>query len=266
MPELPEVETTVRALQVACVGKTIVAVTVRAVALRHPLDPKLSSQLVGQTLHAIKRRGKYFYWQLDAGFLLCHLGMSGRIHFSAVIKKHDHVTCVFADGTQCTFHDPRRFGCLQWLPDLNHPWLTQLGVEPLTDDIAMLMTVGTRLKRPVKIVLMDQRLVVGIGNIYANEALYQAGIHPLRLASALTEAEWARLIKAVQAVLHAAIAAGGTTLRDFAVDEKLGFFAPSLQVYQRAGAPCAICRHPIERVMQAGRATFFCAECQPASP
>jgi formamidopyrimidine-DNA glycosylase len=154
---------------------------------------------------------------------------------------------------------------LQWLADLNHPWLTHLGVEPLTDDFSwpMIRQWHTRLKRPIKTVLMDQRMVVGIGNIYANEAMYQAGIHPIRLASELTQAEWERLIQAVQAVLQSAIAAGGTTLRDFAVDDRLGYFSQSLKVYQRAGAPCPICMHLIERVVQSGRSTFFCATCQP---
>lgn len=270
MPELPEVEVTRRALETALVGLGVEQVRLYAAALRYPLPDGLPERLCGRTLVAIERRGKYLLFDFGLpGRLLIHLGMSGRLRLLPAAtppQKHDHVDLDFG-ARRLRYTDPRRFGALLWLdaPAERHPLLAGLGIEPLSeafDAVAMGLTLRRR-RGAIKPLLMDSRLVVGVGNIYACEALHRAGVDPRRPADELDDHKLAALVTALRATLNEAIAAGGSSLRDYAgPDGALGRFVLHHRVYGRAGLPCTRCGNVIERLRQANRSTFYCPGCQ----
>lgn len=270
MPELPEVETITRALERTLRGRVITGVTQRRGDLRWPLPARLAERLRGRRLEGFARRAKYIQAQLDDGHtLLLHLGMSGRLVLGgAPLGVHEHLTFALDDGAVLRFVDPRRFGMLDLVPDhdlARHRWLAHLGIEPLGN--AFSGEVLARLLRgrivAIKQALMDQRLVVGVGNIYASEALFRAGIRPTRPAGSVARPRLDALAQAVRAVLTEAIEAGGSSLRDYVqADGELGHFQDNFRVYDRAGLPCPGCGRPIKRIVQGGRATFCCGRCQ----
>jgi formamidopyrimidine-DNA glycosylase len=281
MPELPEVETVRRGLEPVLAGRVIVGAEVRRPDLRWPFPAAMAARLTGARVIGLRRRSKYLLADLDRGeTLILHLGMSGRllvsgapvgvfVHAHPLPAKHDHVVLDVEGGARVTFNDARRFGAMDLWPtaDLEaHRLLAGLGPEPLGNafDAASL---GARMAgrlAPVKAVLLDQRVVAGLGNIYVCEALWRARISPLRLAGEVTAAEVETLVAAVRAVLRDAIAAGGSSLRDYRqADGELGYFQHSFAVYGREGAPCP--RDDggtVARVVQSGRSSFFCPVCQ----
>lgn len=270
MPELPEVETVKRGLQPLCVGQSVTHVQVHQPALRWPVPETLAQQLSGQTLRQLTRRGKYLLFEFEAGTLLMHLGMTGVCRVlpqSAPLARHDHVVFEFANGESLRFNDSRRFGAILWTEadPLQHALLGKLGPEPLSEtfDTAYLYQDTRQRRMAIKPWLMNSHHVVGVGNIYANEALFLAGIHPERPASSLTRPQAALLVEAVKRVLDEAIAAGGTTLRDFKNTQgKPGYFRQALKVYGNQGKACPQCGEPIQHLRQAQRSTYFCARCQ----
>jgi formamidopyrimidine-DNA glycosylase len=270
MPELPEVETIVRALAARLTGRRITALEQRRPDLRFPLPDQLAGRLVGRRLQDIRRRAKYILADLDDDqTLLLHLGMSGRLLFDGPpAGPHEHLTFDFDDGTRLRFVDPRRFGMLDLTPTgglEEHPRLAGLGLEPLAPSFtgAALGAVLAGRRSPLKSALMDQRLVVGVGNIYVCESLHRARLSPRRTAGFLRPAEAKRLALAIRSVLNEAIAAGGSSLRDYVqTDGELGFFQDHFAVYGRVGQPCRVCGRPIEKLAQANRATFWCRRCQ----
>ena len=269
MPELPEVETTRRGLEALIKGKKIAKVIQRRDRLRSDLPKNLVTALTGRVVTSIARRAKYLLLQLDDGAqLLVHLGMSGRFHERETdYGKHDHFALAFADGTEIVFNDARRFGQIDLIPaGETYPALAALGPEPLDKAFTgkVLHELLANRKTPVKTALMDQRLIAGIGNIYASEALFRAKIAPERPAGSLTLAEAKRLAPAIQQVLEDSIAAGGSSLRDY-VDAhgEIGFFQDRFAVYDRAGQACQRCETGrIQKLVQAGRASFHCPNCQ----
>ena len=269
MPELPEVETTRRGIAPHVMHKTIRAVVIRQQHLRWPVPAALATALAGRRFTGVGRRAKYLIFKLEHGTMLLHLGMSGslRVLDAAVAPgKHDHVDVVFADHTCLRLRDPRRFGSIHWTePDpWQHSLLRHLGPEPLGPDFtgAYLYGLSRNRTQSVKTFIMDSRIVVGVGNIYASEALFRSGIHPLRKAGNISLKRHVALAGAVKDVLQAALASGGTTLRDFVGgDGAPGYFKPDLDVYGRAGEPCRVCAGGIRQVRQ-GRSTYYCAQCQ----
>lgn len=280
MPELPEVETVRRGLEPVLTGAVIETADVRRPDLRWPFPPGLAARLTGARVEALRRRSKYLLADLDGGdTLILHLGMSGRLlvsgapvgvfhHPHAAPEKHDHMVLDLAGGARVTFNDARRFGSVDLWPTAalgTHRLLCGLGPEPLGNgfDAAGLMARMAGRQAPVKAVLLDQGVVAGLGNIYVCEALWRAGVSPLRPAGAVTEAEGVAIVAAVRAVLVDAIAAGGSSLRDYRqADGELGYFQHTFAVYGRAGAPCARCGADIRRTVQSGRSSFWCAGCQ----
>lgn len=270
MPELPEVETTVRALRARLRGLRLERVEVRRPDLRGPLPVDLAARLAGRRWLGFARRAKYILVELEHGdTLLLHLGMSGRLLLDGSPRgPHEHLTFRFTGGPVLRFVDPRRFGMVDlWpTPDLAaHPRLAGLGPEPLEPAFDA-KTLADRLagrRSPVKAALLDQRTVVGIGNIYACEALFEARIDPRRESGTLGPRRVARLVRAVRHVLLRAIDEGGSSLRDYvAADGRLGNFQNRFAVYDREGRPCPRCARPVRRIVQSGRSTFFCAACQ----
>ncbi len=270
MPELPEVETTRQGLLPFLPAK-IEQVDVRAPKLRYPLQG--IEQLTGSTFTNIERRSKYLLFQTSSHTtLLSHLGMTGRfavLDSSVPLAKADHVIFHLDTGQQLRYHDPRRFGIMLPIPTVElheHPLLVNLGPEPLTNDFTA-TTLHSSLKNrktPIKVALMDSKVVVGVGNIYASESLFRAGIRPTRAANKLSKAECTTLVHCVKETLAEAIAAGGSSLKDFAhTDGKLGYFQAQFNVYGRADKPCHTCGTPIEKLTQAQRSTFYCPQCQP---
>ncbi len=269
MPELPEVETTRRGLAPHVVGRAIAHVEVREPRLRWPVARRLPLALADARIDSLERRGKYLLFGTGAGTLLVHLGMSGSLRYlptTVTPGLHDHIDVHFAGGGSLRFNDPRRFGSfvLTATPH-RHPLLKELGPEPLgpefTADYLWHASRGRRVA--IKQHLMNGHVVVGVGNIYANEALYRAGIHPLRAAGRIARARFEPLIAAVRAVLLDAIDDGGTTLRNFVGgDGRPGYFRHSLRVYERDGQPCGTCSTPIERRVVGARATYYCPHCQ----
>ncbi|MDX8402135.1 MAG: bifunctional DNA-formamidopyrimidine glycosylase/DNA-(apurinic or apyrimidinic site) lyase [Mariprofundaceae bacterium] len=270
MPELPEVETVRRGLAPVVEGGRIEQARFHRPGLRHPFPA--GANLEGRRVEHLRRRAKYLLFILDdAHALVWHLGMSGRFHLLArgdARLGHEHAALDFADGPSLRYVDPRRFGFaarLSVAEMTRHPWFAQLGPEPLSDafDGAHLAAAFRGRRAPVKALLMDARIVVGVGNIYASEALHRAGIHPARAGGRIARARLDRLAGAVKAVLAEAIEAGGSTLRDFArVDGRPGYFAHAFAVYGRAGEVCRRCGGRIRRIVQAGRASFYCPGCQ----
>lgn len=269
MPELPEVETTRRGIAPHLVGRRIVACHIHDARLRWPVAPALTHTLPGETVHAVTRRGKYLLLTLDRGELILHLGMSGSLRIApgdAPRGKFDHIELVLAGGTALRLRDPRRFGAFIWTPAAaTHALIKDLGPEPLAADFtgAYLHARARGRRRAVKEFIMDARIVVGVGNIYANEALFAAGIHPARAAGRIARRRYERLAAAIAATLERAIAAGGTTLRDFyAADGASGYFGHELAVYGRAGDPCPRCGRALRAAVIGARSTFFCTACQ----
>jgi formamidopyrimidine-DNA glycosylase len=276
MPELPEVEVTRRALAPFVEGERVQAVVLRDRRLRWPVPARLASVLKGQRVEQLDRRGKYLLWRFAHGTLISHLGMSGswRVHTGSAppAGRHDHADIVMAGRRACVLRltDPRRFGALLWHASRfgdpeSHPLLSRLGVEPFdpgfSSDLVYRHTRGRG--AAIKQVLLAGELVVGVGNIYASESLFRAGIDPRLAAHRLTVARCARIVTAVRAVLSEAIDVGGSTLRDFVgADGAQGYFMLDAFVYGRDGMPCPVCRTPVRRIVQGSRATYFCPRCQ----
>jgi formamidopyrimidine-DNA glycosylase len=269
MPELPEVETTRRGLAPHVVGRKIARVEVREPRLRWPVAERLPGALVEASIASLERRAKYLLFGTDVGTLLVHLGMSGSLRYLTQPRApapHDHIDVHFDGGGALRFNDPRRFGSfmLTTTPSA-HPLLKDLGPEPLGDefDAEYLWSVSRNRRVAIKQHLMNGRVVVGVGNIYANEALFRAGIHPRRSAGRIARERFEPLVAAVRDVLNDAIEEGGTTLRNFVGgDGKPGYFRGSLRVYDRDGSPCIDCGSTIERRVLGQRATFYCPRCQ----
>ncbi len=274
MPELPEVEVCRRGLLPGLRGETITGVEVRFPRLRQALPDDLAQNLVGRRIAEIGRRGKYLLFDCqtpgDSGWLLIHLGMSGNLRFVAPetpAGRHDHFDLATASLT-LRFSDPRRFGLIAWhhgLDPTSHPALAQLGIEPLTDTFSAewLYAVTRRRAAPIKNVLMDAHTVVGIGNIYAAESLFRAGISPLRPAQDISLARYRRLVPAIRQTLEDAIAAGGSSIRDYVhSDGGAGCFQVDCAVYNRAGQACRRCGRPVGVVRLGGRSTYYCRHCQ----
>ncbi len=271
MPELPEVETTRRGIAPHICGLRVTAVRVRERRLRQPVPPALERQLVGEYVERVERRGKYLLLRTAAGTLLMHLGMSGSLRVlppdGPAPGAHDHVDIVFDGGLTLRLRDPRRFGLVLWTAEdpLRHTLLRRLGPEPLEETFsgAHLYTLSRGRRTAVKSFIMDGHVVVGVGNIYASEALYYAGIHPVRAAGRISAARYDLLATGIRRVLAAAIRQGGTTLRDFSGgDGQPGYFAQRLMVYGRDGLPCGGCGAAIRSIRQSQRSSFFCAACQ----
>lgn len=269
MPELPEVETTRRGLRPHVRGRRIVRLAVYEPRLRWRIASDVPAKVAGQHITSVGRRAKYLLLELGSGTLLVHLGMSGNLRAvpaDAPRLKHDHFDLVLDSGRALRFNDPRRFGSLLYTADsATHPLLASLGPEPLGEkfDADYLYRITRRRRLAIKQLLMNSRLVVGVGNIYASEALFRARIRPQRRASSLSRAEAGRLVRAVRAVLGQAIRAGGTTLRDYlSADGAPGYFRQRLYVYERRGRPCRRCRTPVRALTQGQRSTYYCPSCQ----
>ena len=270
MPELPEVETTRQYLLPALKGRVIRRLVVRERRLRWAIPASLGRRLTGQPVLDLTRRGKYLLLAVPAGTALMHLGMSGafRIYRRAPAPgKHEHFDLLTESGTTIRYRDPRRFGCLLWAGarPLEHPLLRILGPEPLEDgfDADYLHRSASGRRMAVKPFLMDSRVVVGVGNIYASEALFQAGIHPARAAGRVSKGRYQHLVEAVRNILQQALRQGGTTLRDFSAgDGEPGYFAQNLSVYGRDGLPCPRCGAAIVRQILGQRASYYCKTCQ----
>jgi len=269
MPELPEVETTRRGL-LPLLGQTVQSATVRNGALRWPVPENLSHVLGGQRLLELQRRAKYILARFDRGSLLLHLGMSGRLCLLAKAElpgKHDHVDILFDSGAVLRLRDPRRFGAVLWVAGdpLQHPLLKELGPEPLEVDFdgAYLYRETRSRSAPIKNVIMDAHLVVGVGNIYASESLFRAGISPKTAANKLSRPRCERLVQEIKSTLQEALQAGGSSLRDFfGADGNPGYFQQQYFVYGRTGQPCRVCGTPIKTMRQGQRSTFYCSLCQ----
>lgn len=270
MPELPEVETTRRALSDALAGHRVRELTVRERRLRRPIPGDLPRRLRGTRITGLKRRAKYLLLCTEVGCALVHLGMSGSLRMSSASDlpgPHDHYDLLLENGDCLRYRDPRRFGLLLWAGEDpgRHPLLRSIGPEPFDPafDGTYLHALSRGRRRPVKALLMDGRIVAGVGNIYANEALYRAGIHPHRPAGRISRHRYEALVNAVRAVLAEAIEAGGTTLRDFFYGTgESGYFRIRHAVYDHAGAPCPRCATPLRRALIGQRASYFCPRCQ----
>ncbi|WP_018140625.1 bifunctional DNA-formamidopyrimidine glycosylase/DNA-(apurinic or apyrimidinic site) lyase [Thioalkalivibrio sp. ALJ7] len=270
MPELPEVETTRRGLEPLLAGRRITTFEIREPRLRWPVPTELAQQLAGARVQTLSRRAKYLLLETDRAGILLHLGMSGSLRHctpGTPLRRHDHLILHLDNGYQIRLHDPRRFGCCLPLPcdDTLHPLLADLGPEPLAPefDADYLFQRSRGRRSAVKAFIMDQAIVVGVGNIYATEALFLAGIRPGRAAGRVTRAEYDRLAAHIRTVLAAAIEQGGTTLRDFLREDGThGYFRQSLRVYGRAGEPCPICNGMLRTRRIGQRASSYCPTCQ----
>ena len=270
MPELPEVETTRRGIAGRLTAHRIDQVIIRERRLRWPVPAGLEDKLTGQTITGLTRRAKYLLMLTTGGSAIMHLGMSGSLRIvraDVAVQKHDHFDIRVDSGDILRFNDPRRFGCLLWSAQdpAKHPLLARLGPEPLTEafDGHYLRTISRGRKISIKQHLMNSQVVVGIGNIYASESLFIAGIHPKRAAGRIALDRMEMLVQAVKSVLGESIRVGGTTLRDFyGSDGKPGYFRQSLRVYGRDGEPCKKCKIPVRQIVQGQRSTFYCPNCQ----
>jgi len=267
MPELPEVETTKNGLEKFLNNKRITKVVILNPNLRWTVDQSIKSKINNQTIRSFSRRGKYILINLDKGYLMIHLGMSGKINVVDVnepLQKHDHFLLYFKNKVM-RFNDPRRFGSIFYLKDLNHSLLNNLGVEPLEDSFHKnyLFENSRKKTQNVKSFIMDSKIVVGVGNIYACESLFTTGINPKTTASKISKQRYINLTNNIKRVLIKAIKAGGTTLQDFAkVDGKPGYFSQELSVYGRENENCYNCNGKIKRIVQNQRSTFYCPKCQ----
>lgn len=270
MPELPEVETVRRSIAKPLLQQTIEKVVIRQHRLRWEIPANLPKLLKNKIILDIQRRGKYLLFRIDDGTLIIHLGMSGclrLLHHAPPPNKHDHVDFYLKNGLCLRYNDPRRFGSILWTTDdiSQHPLLRSLGIEPLTHKLSgeYLYQKSRQRKVSIKSFIMNSHIVVGIGNIYANEALFLAKILPTRLASHIELSSYEQLSTSIKLVLEQALRAGGTTLKDF-VDSagKPGYFSQSLKVYGRENEPCVQCGLPIKKMVQSQRSTFYCKNCQ----
>ena len=270
MPELPEVETTRRGIEPYLLNESITRLTIHQWQLRWAI-PKAIKQLINQPITAVNRRGKYILITTAKGQAIVHLGMSGSLrictHNHEPRRKHDHVEMHLSNNALLRFHDPRRFGCLLWQPasEPTHSLLENLGPEPLLDDFdaAHLIDATRNRKVPIKNLIMNSQIVVGVGNIYASEALFMAGVRPGRAAGRLTHLECEKLVTAIKAILKQSIDQGGTTLRDFVNSSgEPGYFKQSLFVYGRHGDACQRCSTLIKHKVLGQRSTFYCPQCQ----
>ncbi|WP_096086718.1 bifunctional DNA-formamidopyrimidine glycosylase/DNA-(apurinic or apyrimidinic site) lyase [Agaribacterium haliotis] len=269
MPELPEVETTKAGVAPYCEGKKLSKLIVRNPNLRWPVPEELASKIEGKKLLDLSRRGKYLLFRFNNGTALLHLGMSGNLRViptGSEPGKHDHVELCFGKQS-LRFNDPRRFGCLLWTEDKisEHPLINHLGPEPLSEafDAELLYNKTRKRSQAIKTFIMDSKIVVGVGNIYANEALFAAGIHPTKAAGKLSKAKCELLVEEIKKVLAAAIKQGGTTLKDFVGgDGKPGYFAQKLKVYGRGGEPCVVCDKALTEKQISTRTTVYCTNCQ----
>lgn len=273
MPELPEVETTRRGIEPLVQGRRVTAVRVREPSLRWPVPEHLAQSLTGQRIDRVERRAKYLLFRTHAGTMMMHLGMSGSLRVldsDVAPRAHDHVDLVLDNGRLLRYTDPRRFGSIFWLePSASegdaHWLLDELGPEPLGEDFSgdYLFAASRGRKVAIKTFLMDSHVVVGVGNIYANEALFAAGIRPDRIAGSITRARYRRLGETIREVLLKAIGAGGTTLRDFVrEDGSPGYFKHDLKVYGRGGQACLVCARTLTEIRLGQRTTVFCKRCQ----
>ncbi|PHS72423.1 MAG: DNA-formamidopyrimidine glycosylase [Cycloclasticus sp.] len=270
MPELPEVETTRRGIAPHVEGKKVIKVIVRQPKLRWPISPEISTLLPGLTIKRVKRRAKYLLIETEKGTLIIHLGMSGSlrvINANILPEKHEHIDIIFNDNKCLRYKDPRRFGCLLWTstPIQQHKLIQHLGPEPLSDafDLANFYPKAKSKKVAIKRLIMDGHIVVGVGNIYASEALFLSGIHPKRTANNISKTRLSNLVIAIKDILAQAIEQGGTTLKDFVNSEgKPGYFQQTLNVYGRAKQPCTHCKTPIKQIVIGQRSTFYCPQCQ----
>lgn len=270
MPELPEVETTCRGIAPHIEGQIVKQVIIRQPRLRWPVSDALAQTLTGLSIRSVSRRAKYLLFATQSGTMLVHLGMSGSLRIVTIGQeagKHDHLDFVFDDETVLRFNDPRRFGAVLWTsaPAIEHPLLKDLGPEPLLADFngELLYTLSRNRRMPVKSFIMDSHTVVGVGNIYANEALFMAGISPSRHAGKISLARYKTLADSIRRVLQSAIEQGGTTLRNFVNETgRPGYFKQQLRVYGRAGLACVVCRRPLKEIRLANRSTVYCGYCQ----
>ncbi|GAA5494111.1 DNA-(apurinic or apyrimidinic site) lyase [Rubritalea squalenifaciens DSM 18772] len=270
MPELPEVETTCRGISPFLTNKTISRVDVREERLRWPVSPEICSA-TGLVITQVRRRAKYIILDTQSGgHILIHLGMSGSLRICGAdsdIRKHDHVIFHLPDELELRYHDPRRFGCILWVEGNveSHPLLKDLGPEPLSEEFsADYLYASTRGRNTaIKLHIMNNHHVVGVGNIYACESLFMSGIHPTRSAGRISKSRLTKLHQAIQTVLERSITQGGTTLRDFVnSDGQPGYFKQQLEVYDREGEPCRQCGAAIKRIVLGQRSTFYCPKCQ----
>jgi len=270
MPELPEVETTLRGIEPHIKGHQIKDVVIRNKSLRWPIPASLKKNLSGQMLNEIKRRGKYLLFSTANGTTILHLGMSGSLRIvesGTPAEKHDHVDIVFENNKTLRFRDPRRFGCVLWTakPVEKHKLISVMGPEPLSDGFTAeyLYQKSRSRKCTVKSYIMDSKTVTGVGNIYASEALFSAGIMPTRQAGRVSKKRYQLLVQSIQQVLKLAIEQGGTTLKDFTrEDGQPGYFKQSLKVYDRAGQDCIECGNTIKQKTLNQRSTYYCSHCQ----
>jgi formamidopyrimidine-DNA glycosylase len=270
MPELPEVETSRRGIEPHLHNKTITGITIRQHKLRWPIPRNLPKLAKGQKIRDICRRAKYIYLKLDNGSIIIHLGMSGSLRICTAKTppdKHDHIDITVANNKILRLRDPRKFGCVLWTADdINqHKLIKSLGPEPL-DDVFTAEYLHDKAKKrscSIKSFIMNSHIVVGVGNIYASESLFKAGINPKRKAGNISLARLEKLVTAIKLTLRESIEQGGTTLKDFtSEDGQPGYFAQKLQVYGRAGEPCTVCGHAIKQITQQARSTFYCPKCQ----
>lgn len=270
MPELPEVETTRRGIEKHLLKQIIQKAIVRQAQLRWPI-PALHTLLKQQTIQKVARRGKYLLIHCTDGCLIIHLGMSGRLRITPAntpAAKHDHVDIILSNEKILRYTDPRRFGAILWTEEdpMQHTLLKNLGPEPLTENFhsVYLQEVLQSRTAPIKNVIMESKIVVGVGNIYANEALFKSGIHPLTAANKLSLNRLATLVEHIKKILQSAIKQGGTTLKDYyGAEGQKGFFILSLAVYGRAGKPCPNCQTTIKSQQIGQRSSFYCPRCQP---
>lgn len=270
MPELPEVETTMQGLIPHLSGTIIQEVIIRQPQLRWTIPPNLNELLALQKITKLSRRGKYLLIHLEHGTLIIHLGMSGSLQIVQASKtstRHDHVDIILSDNKVLRYNDPRRFGAMliAGIDPFQHPLLKHLGPEPMETDFSgdYLKKVAHKRRVAIKSFIMNSKVVTGVGNIYAAEALFLAKIHPLTEAQNLSQSQYDALAQAIKQVLQSAITQGGTTLRDFVnSDGKPGYFSQKLQVYGRAGLPCNSCGAVLHSIVIGQRSTVFCAQCQ----
>ncbi|HED33054.1 MAG TPA: bifunctional DNA-formamidopyrimidine glycosylase/DNA-(apurinic or apyrimidinic site) lyase [Gammaproteobacteria bacterium] len=270
MPELPEVETSRSGIEPYILHQTVTCVIIRQKKLRWPIPASIKTQLVGQAIQRVERRGKYILLRTEAGTLILHLGMSGSLRITdknTVAEKHDHLDICFNNKKILRLRDPRRFGAVLWTRTnpLKHKLLKNLGPEPLSADFnaGYLYQASRNRKVAIKTLIMNSQIVVGVGNIYASESLFMAGINPKRSAHKISQARCQKLAIAIKDILQLAIKQGGTTLKDFSrQDGKPGYFQQTLAVYGRADKPCIHCENPIKQITQTQRSTFYCSHCQ----
>jgi len=270
MPELPEVETTRAGIEPHLIGQRVTEVKIFQRKLRQAVTAGLATGLEATEIESVERRGKYLLLSSMNGTVIIHLGMSGSLRLvdrGVPLEKHDHVEFLLASGQSLRYRDPRRFGVVLWTAKdpLLHPLIAKLGVEPLEAefDVDYLYKIAQQRTVAIKQLIMNGQIVVGVGNIYASEALFRAGIHPARAAKRISHARCERLVVAIKSVLAEAIKQGGTTLRDFYNGAgEPGYFKQSLQVYGRAGEPCLQCGAAIRQVVQGQRSTYYCGRCQ----